>query len=167
MSDARRFSIWFKMYYIYHASDYSYLEVGIGEYVGSGVKVLELLEGRHDLGPGDAALLVDELDGRALSVVRHAVAHHHVELVLVVLDAEHHRHRLPDLDDARHLVGVRTLPHLDLHPAAQVVAQEVGRHRVQHVHLVRLERHSLLVKVVPEEKKRVEQMLLSVGGDRC
>ena len=116
----------------------SYLEVCVGEHVGGGVKVLELLEGGHDLGPGDAALLVDELDGRALPVVRHAVphlsgvalvpgvhryyhlyfgiksiAHHHVELVLVVLDAQHHRHRLADLDDASHLVGVRALAHLD------------------------------------------------------
>ena len=89
-----------------------YLEVCVGEDVGGGVKVLELLEGGHDLWPRDAALLVDELDGRALPVVRHAVAHHHVELVLVVLDAQHHRHRLADLDDASHLVGVRALPYL-------------------------------------------------------
>ncbi len=67
--------------------------------------------------------------------MRDAVPDHHVELVLVVLDAEHHGHGLADLDDARHLRGVRALPDLDLHPAAEVVAKEVGRHRVEHVHL--------------------------------
>ena len=38
---------------------------------------------------------------------------------------------------------------LDLHPAAEVVPEEVGGDGVEHVHLVRLERHRLLVKVVP------------------
>ena len=38
---------------------------------------------------------------------------------------------------------------LNLHPAAEVVAEEVGGHGVQHVHLVGLERHSLLVEVIP------------------
>ena len=38
---------------------------------------------------------------------------------------------------------------LDLHPAAEVVPQEVGGDRVEHVHLVRLEGDRLLVEVVP------------------
>jgi hypothetical protein len=62
--------------------------------------------------PDDATLLVHELDRSALTVVRHTVAHHHVELALVVLDPQHHRHRLPDLDDPAHLAGVRTFAHL-------------------------------------------------------
>ena len=37
---------------------------------------------------------------------------HHVELVLVVLDAQDHGHRLADLDDARHLAGVRSFANL-------------------------------------------------------
>ena len=49
---------------------------------------------------------------------------------------------------------------LDLHPTAQVVAQEVGRHRVQHVHLVRLERHRLLVKIVPEWELSVADVIV-------
>ena len=62
------------------------LEVCVGQNVGGGVKVLDLLEGRHDLLPDHAAALVHQLYGRPLPVVRHAVTHHHVELVLVVLD---------------------------------------------------------------------------------
>ena len=50
---------------------------------------------------------------------------------------------------------------LDLHPAAEVVPEEVGGDRVEHVHLVRLERHGLLVKVVPARK--VRQMSLSAA----
>lgn len=38
---------------------------------------------------------------------------------------------------------------MDLHPTLQVVAQEVGRDSVQHVHLERLERDRLLVEIVP------------------
>ena len=50
------------------------LEVGVGEDVGRGVEVLELLERRHDLRPHDAALLVDKLDGGLAAVVGHAIA---------------------------------------------------------------------------------------------
>ena len=61
------------------------LEVCVADHAGAGAKVLDLLEPGHDLGPGDAAQLVHQLDGGALPVVRHAVTHQHVELVLVVL----------------------------------------------------------------------------------
>ncbi len=39
------------------------LEVGVAEDVGGGVEVLDLLEGAHDLGAHNAALLVHQLDG--------------------------------------------------------------------------------------------------------
>ena len=39
---------------------------------------------------------------------------------------------------------------LDLHPAAEVVPEEVGGDGVEHVHLVRLEGDRLLVEVIPE-----------------
>ena len=42
---------------------------------------------------------------------------------------------------------------LDLHPAAEVVPEEVGGDGVEHVHLVRLEGDSLLVEVVPASKQ--------------
>ena len=64
------------------------LEVGVGDDGGGGAEVLDLLEARHDLGARDAADLVDELHGVLLAVVRHAVPHQHVELVLVVLQEE-------------------------------------------------------------------------------
>ncbi len=173
-----------------------YLEVGVAEDVGSGVEVLYLLEGAHDLGPDHAALLVYQLDRGPekkkpprvnkqicslfsqicllpLSVVGDAIPDHHVELVFIVLDPEHHGHGLTDLDDSRHLRGVRTLSdltekklsargmfsqipeaHLDLHPAAEVVSQKVGGDRVQHVHLIGLERHRLLIKVIPGDRDR-------------
>ena len=38
---------------------------------------------------------------------------------------------------------------LNLHPATQVIAEEVGRHGVQHVHLIRLESDGFFVEVVP------------------
>jgi len=112
-------------------------------------EVLDLLELIHDLRPDDATVVVDQLYGRSLAVVRHAVAHQHVKLVLLVLDGQNHGHCLPDLYDARHLGCPRSLAHLDLHPALQVVAEEVSGDRVQHVHLERLERDRLLVEVVP------------------
>ena len=90
-----------------------YLEVRVAEHVCRGVKVLDFLERRHDLGPGHASLLVHELDGGALAVVGHAVAHHHVKLVLVVLDAQDHGHRLADLDDVGDLGGVGALADLE------------------------------------------------------
>ena len=42
---------------------------------------------------------------------------------------------------------------LDLHPAAEVVPEEVGGDGVEHVHLVRLESDRLLVEVVPANKQ--------------
>ena len=64
--------------------------------------------------PDDTSLLVDQLDWRALAVVRHTVAHHHVELALVVLHSQHHRHRLPDFDNTAHLTGIGALPNLHI-----------------------------------------------------
>ena len=110
------------------------LEVGVAEHRGAGSEVLDLVELGHELGPGDAALLVHQLDGRPLAVMRHAVADQHVELLLVVLDGEHHGHGLADLDEAGHLAGPGSLADLDLHPAANIVPGEVSPHHVQHVH---------------------------------
>lgn len=87
-----------------------------------------------------------------------AVADEHVELVLVVLDGEDHGHGLSDLDDPAHFARPRALAHLDLHPALEVITQEVGRHGVEHVHGERPERDRFLIIVVPlmgkKEKKR-------------
>jgi len=79
-------------------------------------EVLDLLELIHDLRPDHAPVVIDQLDGRPLAVVRHAVPHQHVELVLFVFDGQHHGHRLADLHDARHLRRPRAFAHLDLHP---------------------------------------------------
>ena len=64
----------------------------------------------------------------------HAVAHQHVELLLVVLDSQDHGHGLSDLDKAGHLTGPGSLSDLDLHPAADVVSSEIRPDHVQHVH---------------------------------
>lgn len=93
--------------------------------------------------------MVDQLYGRAFAVVRHAVPNQHVKLILLVLDSQHHGHCLSDFHDAGHLGSPRSFAHLDLHPTLQVVTQEIGRHRVKHVHLEGLERNRLLVEVVP------------------
>ena len=55
----------------------SYLEVGILEDIGSGVKVLDLLEGTHDLLPDHTALLIHQLDGGPLAIMGHTVPHLH------------------------------------------------------------------------------------------
>lgn len=89
------------------------------------------------------------MDGRAFTVVRHAVTHQHVKFVFVVFDGQHHGHGLADFHDAGHFGGPRSLAHLNLHPALQVVAEEVGGDRVEHVDLKGTKRDCLLVKVVP------------------
>lgn len=65
--------------------------------------------------------------------MRHAVSNEHVKLLLVVLDSQDHGHGLADLDKSADLAGPRTLAHLDLHPATDVVSGEVGTDNVQHV----------------------------------
>lgn len=117
---------------------------------GSGrAKVLDLGEPRHELGSGDAASLVNELDGRPFAVVGHAVADEHVEFAVVVLDGQHHRHRLTDLDQSRHFGSPGSLSDLDLHPAADVVSGEIGSDDVQHVDGEGAESDGLLVLIVP------------------
>ncbi len=125
------------------------LEVGVRDDVGRRSEVFNFVKFGHDLRTNDAAELVDELDGRPLAVVRDAVPDDHVELVLLVLDAEHHGHRLTDLDDPAHLARPGSFAGLDLHPALEVVPEEVGGDGVQHVHLERSKGHRLLVVVVP------------------
>ena len=78
------------------------LEISVGDDGGGLSEIADLLEAAHDLGSADAAELVDQLDRCPDAVVGHAVAHQHVELVLLVFDGQHHRHRLADLDDSAH-----------------------------------------------------------------
>ena len=92
-----------------------YLEVSVGQNIGGAVEVLHFLEGRHNLLPHHAALLVHQLDGSALAVVSHTVPHHHVELVLVVLHAEHHGHGLTYLDYSADFTGIWSLANLIHH----------------------------------------------------
>ena len=126
-----------------------YLEMGVREDGSGGAKVFDLGESGHEFGSSDAALLVHQLDGRPLAVVGHAVADEHVEFAVVVLDGQHHGHRLADLDQTRHFAGPRSLAHLDLHPAADVVSGEIRPHHVQHVDGERPEGDGLFVLVVP------------------
>ena len=110
------------------------LEVGVAQDGGAGAEVLDLVELGHQLGPGHTAGLVHQLDGSSLPIVSHAVSDQHVELLLVILDSQHHGHGLSDLDKAGHLTGPGTLSNLDLHPAAHVVSGKVGSDNIQHVH---------------------------------
>jgi len=93
-------------------------------------EVFDFLELAHDLGAHYTTVLIHQLNGSPLSVVCHTVAHQHIELAFVVLDGQHHGHRLSYLHNARHFRGPGPLADLDLHPALQVVAQKVGRDRV-------------------------------------
>ena len=89
-----------------------YLKVSVGQDIGRAVEILQLLEGRHDLLPHHAPLLVHQLDGRSLTVMGDTVPHHHVELVLIVLHAQHHGHGLTNLDYTADFTGVGSLANL-------------------------------------------------------
>ena len=79
----------------------------------------------------------------------HTVPDNHVKLVLLILDTQNHGHGLANLDNATHFTGPRTFSRLDLHPALEIVAQEIGGDSVEHVDLEGPERNRLLVVVVP------------------
>ena len=123
--------------------------MSVGQDGGGRAKVLDLGEARHELGSGDATSLVDQLDGRPFAVVGHAVAHEHVEFAVVVLDGQHHGHRLTDFDQSGHFGSPRSFANLDLHPAADVVTGKISAHNVQHVDGERPEGDGLFVLVVP------------------
>ena len=63
----------------------SNLEVGILKDIGGGVKVLDLLEGTHDLLPDHTALLVNQLDGGPLAIMGHTVPHLHKSSCLFII----------------------------------------------------------------------------------
>ena len=71
--------------YVHGVWELEGLEVCVGDDGGGGAEVLDLLEAGHDLGPRYAADLIHQLHGVLLAVVRHAVPHQHIELVLIVL----------------------------------------------------------------------------------
>lgn len=125
------------------------LEVGIGQDRSRSTKVLDLGEPGHELGPGDASSLVNQLNGGTFAVMGHAVANEHVELVVVVLDGQDHGHSLADLDQARDFGSPGSLANLDLHPAADVVTGEVSTDDVEHVDGEGTESDGLLVLIVP------------------
>ena len=78
------------------------------------------------------------------------VADQHVEFVLVVFDGQHHRHGLSNLNNAADFGSPRSLADLDLHPALEVITEEVGSDGVEHVDGERTERDRFLIVVVPE-----------------
>ena len=110
----------------------SNLEVSVLEDIGGCVKVLDLLEGTHDLLSDHAALLVHQLDGSPLTIMGHTVphlnksllvliahcddhsfTHHHVELVLVILDSKHHGHSLTNLHNSTHFTSIGAFSNLE------------------------------------------------------
>ena len=104
---------------------------------------------RHNLWPDDTSILINKLNRSTLSIMRHAISHQHIELVLVILDREYHRHCLSDLNNSRHFGSPRSLTNLNLHPTLQIVAKEIGGNCVEHVNLEGTECHGFFVKVVP------------------
>ena len=135
--------------HLHRVGELERLEMGVGEDRRGRAKVLDLGEPRHELRPGDATPLIDQLNRGPFTVVRHAISHEHVKLGIVVLYGEHHRHRLADFHQSGDLGRPGALADLYLHPAANVVAGEVGAHHVQHVDGERAERDRLLVQIVP------------------
>ena len=79
----------------------------------------------------------------------HTVPDNHVKLILLILDTQNHGHGLANLDNATHFTGPGTFSRLDLHPALEIVTQEVSCDRVEHVHLEGPEGDRLLIVVVP------------------
>ena len=41
------------------------------------------------------------------------LSHHHIKLVLIVLDSKHHGHSLTNLHNAAHFTGIGTLANLE------------------------------------------------------
>lgn len=93
--------------HLHRVGELERLEVCVGQHGGRRAEVLDLGEAAHQLGPRDAAALVHQLDRAPLAVVRETVPHQHVELVLLVLDRQHHGHGLADLYDSCHLASPR------------------------------------------------------------
>ena len=148
------------------------LEVSVREDGSGSSEILDLGELGHELGSGDASLLVDELNGSALAVMSHAVADEHVELVVVILDGQNHGHRLANLDKAGNLGSPGSLSDLNLHPASDVVSGKVSANDVQHVNGERSEGDGLLVLVVPRAPQLASLIpdLLNLGivlDDNC
>jgi len=85
--------------------------------------------------------------------VSHAVSNHHVKLLLIILDSEHHGHGLSNLDEATHFGGPWSLSDLDLHPASHIVSGKVSSHHVQHVNREWPERDRFLVLIMPSAAK--------------
>ena len=52
------------------------------------------------------------------------------------------------------------LSYLNLHPASEVISQEVCSHRIQHVNLVGLECYRLLIEIIPEQKRISTEMFV-------
>lgn len=125
------------------------LEVGEAHDRGRRSKVFNFLEFTHNLWSYNASMLIDKLNRSTFSIMRHAVSYQHVEFVLVVFDGQNHCHCLSDLDDSTDFRSPRSLAYLNLHPALEIVSQEVGSHSVKHVNLEWTERYSFLVEVVP------------------
>ena len=72
---------------IIRSNTVSDLEVGVLKDIGCCVKVLDLLEGTHDLLPDHAALLVNQLDGGPLAIMGHTVPHLHRSSRLFIICA--------------------------------------------------------------------------------
>ena len=78
-----------------------------------------------------------------------AIPNKHVKLIFIILDSKDHCHCLANFHNPRNFGSPRSFSNLDLHPALQIITQEVCSNCMQHVHLERSEGHSLLVEVVP------------------
>ena len=94
-------------------------------------------------------MLIDELNWRTFSIMCNAISHQHIEFVFIILDRQHHCHRLTDLHNAADFRGPWTFSDLNLHPTLEIVTQEVGGNSVKHVNLEWTEGDSLFVEIVP------------------
>lgn len=125
------------------------LEVSIRQHRRACPEVLDLRKPRHQLRSRHTSTLIHQLNRSSLTIVSHAVSHQHIKLAVVVLDGQHHRHRLADLYQSGHLRSPWSLSDLNLHPASHIISSKVRSNHVQHIHGERPERYALLVLIVP------------------
>lgn len=135
--------------HLHRVGEFECLEMCVWQNWSTRTEILNFRESRHEFRPSDATTLVDELNWCPFAIMCHAIPYQHIEFGVVVFNRQHHCHRLTDFHEARHFRSPWTFADLYLHPAANIIAGEIGAHYVQHVNWERTECDTFFVLIVP------------------